>query len=391
MLNQYDIVCDRANTNAEKYALRKDVYGTNDVIPMWVADMDIQTPQFIVDVLKKRLNHPILGYEEFPKSAKMAQCSWMKTHYNFDIEEKSILYSHSVVASMNIAIKSFTNIGDEVIVQPPVYPPFYSSITNNKRVMISNPLKINKDGDYSFDFEDLELKITPKTKLLLLCSPHNPVGRVWSKIELEKLASICIKNNIKVFSDEIHSDLVFDGFNHIPFATISPEIRDITITAAGIGKTFNLSGLSTSTVIIPNKDMFDIFEKEYESIHFAQGNVFGHIAFELAYLNGEKWRDGLIVHLDKNIKKLETMLVKYTDKITFKKPQGTYLVWLDCHKMNMNNKELKDFFIQKAKLGLTSGTYFGKKGSLYMRMNIAVPTSIMDEAIKRLDKALNEL
>ncbi len=387
----YNKVYDRQNTNAEKYALRKEVYGTNDVIPMWVADMDIQTPQFIIDAMKERLNHPILGYEEFPKTAKKAQIAWMKKNYNFDIEEKSILYSHSVVASMNIAIKAFTNIGDEVIVQPPVYPPFYSSITNNKRVMISNPLKIDDNGDYTFDFEDLESKITPKTKLLLFCSPHNPVGRVWTRKELEKLASICLKNDIKVFSDEIHSDLVFDEFQHIPFASISSNTKDITITAVGVGKTFNLSGLSTSTVIIQNESMFEAFKEEYEAIHLAQGNTFGHIAFELAYLHGQEWRDELMTHLTTNINKLEKMLLKYSHLITFKKSQGTYLIWLDCHKMGMNNKKLKEFFIQKAKLGLTSGTYFGKKGSLYMRMNIAVPTSIMDETIKRLDKALSDL
>ncbi|MEA3497839.1 MAG: PatB family C-S lyase [Campylobacterota bacterium] len=390
-MEQFDKFYDRSNTNAEKYTLRKKLYGTDDVLPMWVADMDIETPTFILDEISKRLVHPILGYEEFPTSAKLAQINWMKNNHNFDINEDEILYSHSVVTSINLAIKAFTNIGDEVIVQPPVYFPFYSSITNNNRKVLRNPLKVDKDGDYCFDFKDLKSKITPKTKLLLLCSPHNPVGRVWKKKELKELSKICLDNNIKVFSDEIHSDLVFEGFKHIPFASLNKETKNITITAAGVGKTFNLAGVSTSTIIIQNKDMFKTFKKSYDSLHLAQGNIFGHIAFETAYNQGQKWRDSLISHLETNINKLEKMLLKHKDKITFKKPQGTYLVWIDCTKMGLNDKKLRKFFVEKAKLGLSAGTSFGKEGSKFMRINIAVPTKTMVKAIKNLHKALNTL
>ena len=385
----FDNFSDRSTTNAEKYQLREKLYGTNDVLPMWVADMDIDTPTFILDSIKNRLNHPILGYEEFPQTAKTAQINWMKRNHNFDIQKEWILYSHSVVTSINIAIQTFTNIEDEVIVQPPVYFPFYSSITNNKRHILRNPLKKDKNGDYSFDFEDLKSKITPKTKLLLLCSPHNPVGRVWKKEELEELSQICLKNNIKVFSDEIHSDLIFKDFTHIPFATISDEIKDITITALGVGKTFNLAGITTSTLVIPNKTMREDFKKVSDTFHLAEGNTLGHIAFESAYTNGKSWRDELMVHLDKNIEKLELMLKKHSDKITFNKPQGTYLVWLDCTNMKLSDKKLREFFTQKAKLGLSAGTSFGKEGSKHMRINIAVPTQTINEAIKRLDKALS--
>ncbi|MEA2050913.1 MAG: PatB family C-S lyase [Campylobacterota bacterium] len=384
----YDKYFDRTKTNAEKYTLREILFKTEDVLPMWVADMDIATPSFVLDDISKRLSHGILGYEEFPKKAKIAQIKWMKKNHSFDIDLEDILFSPSVVTSINIAIQSLTKEDDEIVVQPPVYFPFYSSITNNNRKILRNPLRKDSQGDYTFDLEDLKSKITPKTKLLILCSPHNPVGRVWSRKELLELGNICIKNNIKVFSDEIHSDLIYDGVRHIPFGSLNKKISDITITALGVGKTFNLAGIATSTVVIQNKELQKLFQKSYDAIHLAQGNVFGHIAFYSAYKNGQEWRDGVVKYIESNIIKLSQMLKKHKNIIRFKKPQGTYLVWLDCSGMNLKDKKLREFFIKDAKLGLSAGTSFGKEGSLYMRINVAVPTAIMDEAIKRLDNAL---
>lgn len=385
----YDKVYDRTDTNGEKYALRKKLFGTDDITPMWVADMDISTGDFIIDAIKERLTHPIIGYEEFPNSAKKAQIAWMKKNHNFKIKKNWILYSHSVVTSINIAIRAFTDEEDEIIVQTPVYPPFLQSIITNNRKVLENPLKKDKKGNYSFDLKDLKSKITPKTKLLLLCSPHNPVGRVWTKKELKELSKICLKNNIKVFSDEIHCDIVYNSFKHIPFSTIDKKVKDITITALGVGKAFNLSGIATSTVVISNQNLMELFKKEYKKAHLAEGNIFGHISFETAYKDGQKWLDGLKKHLNKNIKMLDDILLKHKDKITFIKPQGTYLAWLDCSKMDLTNSQLKKFFVKKAKLGLTSGMFFGEKGSLYVRLNFAVPSSIMDKALKDLDNALS--
>jgi cystathionine beta-lyase len=355
---------------------------------MWVADMDIATPQFIFDDIQKRLKHKILGYEEFPLKAKKAQIKWMKENHNYKIKADDILYSHSVVTSISLAIRAFAKKGEEVIVQTPVYSPFYRSITNNKRKILKNPLKLTKDGDYTFDFEDLKSKITKKTKLLILCSPHNPVGRVWSKEELTQLANICLENNIKIFSDEIHSDLVYKDFKHTPIASISKEIENITLTALGVGKTFNLAGVATSTVVIPNKKMKEKFKKVYYGFHLADGNIVGHISFTSAYKKGKAWRDGLMDHLQNNIDKLNIMLEKHQDKITMKKPEGTYLVWLNCKKMDLSDKELREFFIKEAKLGLSPGVSFGKEGTGYMRLNIAVPKAQMQIAINRIDKAL---
>ncbi len=381
---------DRNNSNAEKYKLKEKLFHTNDLLPMWVADMDIETPPFIFEDIQKRLTHPVLGYEEFPNSAKLAQKKWILESHGYDIDENNIIFSPSVVTSINVAIKALTQVDDEVIVQTPVYFPFMSSITNNKRKILKNPLKKTAGNDYTFDLDDLRSKITPKTKLLLLCSPHNPVGRVWEKQELQALADICIEHDIKVFADEIHSDLVFKGSKHIPFASLGKEAEDLTITAYGVGKTFNLAGIATSTVIIQNKKLREIFLEEYEAIHFAQGNILGHVAFESAYTKGKIWKEELLGHLEKNITLLEKMLQNHKNKILFKRPQGTYLAWLDCSLMNMNDKTLRQFLIKEAKLGLSPGITFGKEGSGYMRLNFAVPYPTMEKAVNQLDKALNK-
>lgn len=381
---------DRKTTNAEKYKLKEKLFHTNNVLPMWVADMDIATPPFVLEDIQKRLSHPILGYEEFPLSAKSAQKKWILSEHQYDISEDNIIFSPSVVTSINVAIKAFTKKDDEVIVQTPVYFPFMSSVKNNKRKLVTNPLKKDKNGNYSFDLDDLRSKITPKTKLLLLCSPHNPVGRVWTKKELQELANICCEHNIIVFADEIHSDLIYKGFKHTPLGSVNKQIENLTVTAYGVGKTFNLAGIATSTVVIQNQKLKEQFLEEYESIHFAQGNTIGHIAFESAYSKGEQWRDELMLHLDKNITLLENMLSKHKDKIRFIKPQGTYLAWLDCSQMKLSDKKLREFFIKEAKLGLSPGITFGKEGSQYMRLNFAVPESPMKEAVNLLDKALNK-
>lgn len=379
---------NRYKTNAEKYQLREKLFGSDEVIPMWVADMDIPSPQFVLDDLKERLAHPILGYEEFPKSAKKAQKKWLIKNHNLKVDIKDILFSTSVVTSINIAINAFTNEGDEIIVQAPVYPLFFSSIKNNNRKVLINNLVKDKDDTYRFDINDLKSKISKKTKMILLCSPHNPVGRVWSKKELQEICKVCIENNILIFSDEIHSDLIFTPNKHIPTASISKKIKANTITTFGVGKTFNLAGMATSTVIISNKKLREKFENISKKFHLEFGNILGYIAFESAYKNGHLYRDDLLLQFEKNIDKLKKLLNKHNNIIKFKKPEGTYLLWLDCSGLNLSNKEIKEFFIKEAKLGLSTGVAFGKNGNKYMRMNIAIPDTTMDEALKRLDRAL---
>ena len=387
----FDRVPDRRTGNAEKYTLRKKLFGTEDVLPMWVADMDIETPECIRDAVLRRAAQPVYGYEEMPASAFGAQIAWMKKRHGLTLQREWLRYSHSVVASISTAIMAFTDPGDEVIVQTPIYPPFMKQVVHNGRTLVTNPLHRESDGDYRFDFDDLRAKITPRTKLLLLCSPHNPVGRVWTRGELEALAAICLEHGIRVFADEIHSDLVYAPHRHVPFASLSDEVRDSTVTAIGPGKTFNVAGLAISTVAISDEAMRARFEEVYEAIHFAQGTIFGHAGFEAAYREGEAWLDALLVHLAKNAEKLESLLQRY-DGIDFRPPEGTYLAWLDCRGLEFeSDRELRRFFVQKAKLGLSPGISFGREGSGFMRLNFAVPTPVMDDALARLEKALVNL
>ena len=379
---------DRKNTNAEKYTLRKELFGTEDVLPAWVADMDINTPDFVLDAVKERLNHPVMGYEEVPESAFLAQMEWMKKAHNFSFNLDDILYSHSVVASMSVCIEAFTEVGEKVIVQTPVYPPFFHSVRDSKRKVLENSLKQLDDGSYTFDIEDLKNSIDKDTKLLLLCSPHNPVGRVWKRDELNEILEICLEHNIVVFADEIHSDLVYAPNIHIPFATLTPEAKNITISAIGVGKTFNMAGFAISTVVIQNKDLREKFKEVYDKNHFAQGSSLSHVAFETAYRDGRNWLEDLKEHLQKNYALLDKLCKKYPEYIKLTKIEATYLAWLDCRGMNLRNKNLKEFFVNEAKLGLNLGISFSKEGSGFMRLNFAVSSAKMIELIQRLEIAL---
>ncbi|MCD6172866.1 MAG: pyridoxal phosphate-dependent aminotransferase [Sulfurimonas sp.] len=390
MSYDFSVSTCRKDTNAEKYTLREELFGTEDLMPVWVADMDIDTPDFVLDAVKKRLEHPVLGYEEVPKSAFLAQIEWMKKEHGISFELEDILYSHSVVASMSVCIEAFSNEGEGVIVQTPVYPPFFHSVLNSKRKLIKNPLKQLVCGKYTFDIEDLKSKIDENTKLLLLCSPHNPVGRVWQKDELEQILELCLEHNIVVFSDEVHSDLVYEPNIHIPFASLSKEARDITITAMGVGKTFNMAGFAMSSVAIPNEDLRKRFKKVYDRIHFAQGSTLSHVAFESAYKNGKEWLEDLKIHLKENFDILDDFCAKFPHAIKLTKIEATYLAWLDCRGMGLKDKALRNFFINEAKLGLNAGISFGREGSGFMRLNFAVSSAKMLEIILRLEKAFKD-
>jgi cystathionine beta-lyase len=384
----FEISANRENTNAEKYTLRKELFKTEDVEPVWVADMDIDTPDFVLESIKKRLEHPIIGYEEIPESAFLAQIEWMKKEHNIVYKLEDFFYSHSVVASMSVAIEAFSEVGDKVIVQTPVYPPFFHSVVNSGRRLLKNPLRQLESTKYSFDIEDLKSKIDSDTKLLLLCSPHNPVGRVWEKKELEQILEICLKYNIVVFSDEIHCDLVYPPYKHIPFSSLSDKAKEISITAIGVGKTFNMAGFAMSSVVISDKKLKQRFKKVYDRIHFAQGATLSHVAFESAYSNGDIWLKDLKTHLYNNFKLLQNLCEKYPQYIKVIPIEATYLAWLDCRGMGFRDKDLRSFFVNEAKLGLNAGRSFGKEGSGFMRLNFAVSLVRMSMIISRLEKAL---
>ena len=378
----------REHTNAEKYTLRQELFGTEDVLPAWVADMDINTPLFVLEAIKKRLNHPIVGYEEVPKSAFLAQIAWMREQHGVEFSLQDMFYSHSVVASMAVAIEAFSKEGDGVIVQTPVYPPFFHTVKKLGRKVVKNSLVLREDGSYGFDMEELQAKITKDTKLLLLCSPHNPVGRVWKREELEAIAKLCYEKGIVVFTDEIHCDLVYAPNRHIPFASLNAQARDIALTAIGVGKTFNMAGFAMSSVAIPNKGLREQFKKSYDRVHFAQGAVLSHVAFEAAYKEAKEWLRELKIHLKGNYEMLQGVLREHSGLIKLTPIEGTYLAWLDCRGMRLRDKELREWFSKEAKLGLNAGLSFGREGSGFMRLNFAVPSDTMQEIVTRLQKAL---
>lgn len=385
-MHEFDFV-DRAQSNGEKYVLRSKLFGSDEVIPMWVADMDIATPACVMDAVRYRLDHPVVGYEIMRERAYDAQCDWVERHHGWQMSSEWLSYSPSVVASIGCAIRAFSEEGDEVIVQSPVYPPFYDMVRSNNRRLVLNPLTQNSSGEYRFDLEDLRVKITPKTKLLFLCSPHNPVGRVWSREELLALGNVCLQNGIVIISDEIHSDIVFPPNIHLPLASLSPEIGENTVTLLGPGKTFNMAGFSISTVAISSQGLRERYRAQQHKVHFGEGSVLSHVAFEAAYTQGEVWHAALINHLSANREMIEQWC-RLHPIIGFRKPQGSYLAWLDCRALKMGDRELRDFFVMEAGLGLSAGLSFGKEGSLFMRLNFAVAREVLERALEQLSQAL---
>lgn len=380
---------NRERTNAEKYTQRERLFGTTDVEPLWVADMDIDSPSCVLEALKERLVHPIIGYEDMPDSAYEAQIEWLEREHGFGVSRGDIFHSHSVVASICVAIEAFTQKGDEVVVQTPVYPPFFHTVLEHERVLVKNPLKQDEDGIYRFDIEDFKSKISKRTKLLLLCSPHNPVGRVWSKEELLEIVDICHKNSIVVLSDEIHSDIVYRPHKHIPFGSLGEKAASICVSTFGVGKTFNLAGLAISSVVVQDELLKEKFKKAYSRVHFAQNNALSHVAFEAAYRRGKEWLEALKEHLHKNYKMLEDLIDKYPKLIKLSPIEGTYLAWMDCRGMSLRDRELREFFIKEAKLGLNAGISFGREGSGFMRLNFAISSAKMSSVVERLEYGLS--
>lgn len=378
---------DRSTTNAEKYTLRQKLFGTEAVQPMWVADMDIATPECVMRGVQKRLLHPIVGYEMMHEKAYEAQIGWVREHHAFAMKREWLSYSPSVVASIGCAIRALSEEGDEVIVMDPVYPPFYSMVKNNHRRLITHPLQRDSEGIYRFNIDVLRAQITPKTKLLLLCSPHNPIGRVWSNDELAALGALCLEHHIRIISDEIHSDIIYQPHRHIPIASISQAFLENSVTLLGPGKTFNMAGFSISTVCIASKELREAYEKERNRVHWGEGAVLSHVAFEAAYTHAEQWHHRLLEHLGHNLRLIEAWAADHS-VITFHPPEGTYLAWFDCRAMGLGDRELRDFFVQKAALGLSPGLSFGKEGSGHMRLNFAVASEKLKEALVKISDSL---
>jgi cysteine-S-conjugate beta-lyase len=390
MSYNFDEIIDRDNTQCEKYDGRPDYFGTSDVLPLWVADMDFKTPDFIINTLKKRLSHPILGYMKFPEEFRDSVASWMLHRHSWKIDPSDIKLVPGVVPGLNLAIMAFSNPGDKIIIQPPVYPPFFGAVTNNDRKLLLNPLQF-KHGRYHFDFDDLEKKIDRGTRMLLLCNPHNPGGSVWTKEELLKLTDICSKHNIIIVSDEIHADVIYNGFHHTPLASVSETAANISVTLMSPSKTFNIAGLATAEAIIPNHNLMNQFYLTLNKVRVGYGNIFGIEALISAYTYGEEWLTELLLYLENNVNYAFNYISSEIPMIKPVKPEGTFLLWLNCENLNMNPAELKHFFIEKCHVGLNNGSDFGKEGNAFMRMNLGCPKKLLTEALQRMETAIKLL
>jgi len=388
MKHDFDKVTKRIQS--EKWCGREKIFGTDDVIPMWVADMDFESPKPVIDAIVKRAKHGIFGYTYMPSSYYQSITQWFKNKYDWEIQKNWINYSPGVVPALSFIALAFSKPGDKIILQSPVYRRFFEVINQNGRQILNSPLKL-KDSRYIIDFDDFEKKASdPKAKLFFLCNPHNPVGRVWSREELTKLGEICIKNNILVVSDEIHSDFVYTGYKHMIFPSISEEFAQNSITLNAPSKTFNLAGLQTSIIIIPNQEYYNIYNNMISALKLTRGNVFGLVSLEASYRFGEEWMYQLLEYLEGNVKYLINFFEEKIPKIKVIKPEATYLLWLDCRNLGLNDLELREFMIKKAKVGLLEGYQFGQGGEGFQRINIGCPRVILKEALERIEKAVNE-
>ncbi len=384
----FDELIDRTSSNCIKYDARKAFFGKADLLPMWVADMDFRTPDFIVEEIKKRAEHEVFGYTFRGDTYNQSIINWVKRRHNWEIKSEWISYSPGVVAGFTLAIEAFSKPGEGVIIQPPVYFPFFDSVKGTGRELIENPLRL-ENGRYYFDLDDLKQKITPNTKLLLLCNPQNPGGMAWTEKELTELARICIDNKVLIISDEIHSDLIFEGYRHTPLAGISEEIARNCVVCMAPSKTFNTAGLTTSFLIIPNMRHFVAYERVMRLPHLHMGNIFGTAALEAAYTSGDEWLAQLLKYLQQNYSILEQFFNENLPEVKVMRPEATYLIWLDFSALGLTDENINQKLIE-AGVGLNRGIQFGKQGSGYMRMNIGCPRSVLEEALFRIQKAFQE-
>lgn len=392
MLYNFDEIVDRSNTYSSKWDsnVQKELFGRDDLLPYWVADMEFKTAPEIIEVLKKRVEHGIFGYSNRTDEYYDSIINWTRRRFNYSIDKQWILFSPGVVPAVNYVIQAFSNEGEGVIINEPVYYPFKRSIEANNRVVVNSPL-ILKDNMYHIDFDDLEIKLKdPSNKILILCSPHNPVSRVWTEEELIRLGDLCIENNVLVLADEIHNDLMLRGNKHTMFASLGKKYEDISITATAPSKTFNLAGLYSSNIIVPN----EVIRKRLEEILLrnsigGQGplSIEGVIA---AYDHGEKWLDELLLYLNENVDFIEGFLEKNLPRAKLIDVQGTYLAWIDLREYEKDGVTLEKVIIDKAGCALDGGTWFGESGSGFLRFNFAAPREFIKVGLERIANAINE-
>lgn len=384
----FDTIIDRKNTDCLKYDFAKRRGMPEDVLPLWVADMDFKTSSYVEDALAERARHGIFGYSESQTPYFEIVRDWMKRHHDWEVKEPWLIKTPGVVFALAMAVKAYTEPGDGVLIQSPVYYPFSEVIEDNGRRIVSNTLVFGEDHKYHIDFEDFERQIKEnQIKLFFLCNPHNPVGRVWTTEELTRLGDICLKYQVTVVSDEIHSDFIFRG-RHQVFADLKREYADITVTCTAPSKTFNLAGLLLSNIFISNRELRHKFRQQVNAAGISQLSPFGLVACETAYTQGEEWYQAMLAYVAENIAFTKEYVEKHLPGVEMVEHEGTYLVWLDFRKTGLSVEELEDLIVNRAKLWLDSGKIFGKSGEGFQRINVACPRQILEEALHRIKEQL---
>lgn len=383
----FDEIIQRRGTDCEKYDQLEKFFGNGNAIPLWVADSDFRVPDFITESIRQRAGHEVYAYSFRPEGYFDSIIKWQQQRHDWLIRREMILPTQGVVATLSAIIMAFTEVGEKVVIQPPVYTPFFTCVRDCGRLVVENPL-INSDGNYTFDFDDLIQKIDDTTRLLILCNPHNPVGRVWSKEELQKLGDICLKNNVLIVSDEIHSDLIFEGYKHIPLPTVSDELANNCIVCMAPSKTFNIAGLATSYVIIPNRKVRQQYDHFLHMLHLKSGNLFGNVALEAAYEFGMDWVNQQNVYLEANRDYLMCFIQTRMPKLKMTFTEATYLAWIDFRAYGMDEQVLNRLLIDNAGVVLNKGSIYGLEGTGFFRLNFACPRQILEEAMSRIEEVL---
>ena len=386
----FDKIIDRTNNFSAKWSEMNKNFGTNNLLPMWVADMDFLTAPCVMEALKDRLEQGIFGYTTRPSSYNESIVNWLDNRFSWKINQEWLMFSPAVITSISLLIQNLTQKNDKTMIQEPVYSPFHSIVESNERSLVISPLVKLDDGSYVMDYEDIEAKIKD-VKVFILCNPHNPVGRVWTREELTRLGEICLKHNVLVISDEIHSDIILKNHKHTPFASISKEFSENTITCMAPTKTFNLAGLQSSFLVISNPYYYEVMDKAFSILDIKRNNAFSLVATEAAYNYGEDWLYELIKYIEDNVDFAIDYIKNHMPQLKVKKPEGTYLLWVDFSNLNVDKKDLKNALINKGRIALSDGSSFGIGGDGYYRINLACPRSMVLEGLKRIEFAINSL
>lgn len=384
----FNKIIDRSGSGDLKHEVLEERYGRGDLLPLWVADMDFETPQFITDALRRRLDHSLFGYTVEPKEYWPTVQRWIRGHHQWEVQLEWFSYIPGIVKGIGMVINVFTNPDEKVIIQPPVYHPFRLTPEGNGREVVYNPLKENADGTYSMDFDNLAEVADEKCRLLILSNPHNPAGIVWGRETLARLADFCYDRGIIVISDEIHCDMALWGNKHVPFATASEKAAQCSITFGAPSKTFNIAGIVSSYSIVPNPEIRKKFYSWLAANELNEAPMFSPIATIAAFEQGEQWRRAMLAYVEDNIRYVEDYCREHLPMIRPLRPEASFLVWLDCRKLGLNHDRLIDLFVNKARLALNDGEMFGKGGEGFMRMNVATPRAILTQALSQLKDAV---